>query len=68
MKLALFGAEGKVGSALKPVLERAGHDVREIEIGDEPNVGGLDACVDFTTPEAAPANVRASAAEPVSII
>ena len=35
MKIAFFGAEGKVGRALVPVLERAGHEVRGFEIGDE---------------------------------
>jgi len=68
MKLALFGAEGKVGVALRPVLERAGHDVRGIEIGDEPDVAGLDAAVDFTTPDAAPANVRAALEQGVSCV
>jgi 4-hydroxy-tetrahydrodipicolinate reductase len=68
MKLALFGAEGKVGAALKPVLERAGHEVKAIEIGDEPDVGGLDACVDFTTPDAAPANARAALEQGVSCV
>jgi 4-hydroxy-tetrahydrodipicolinate reductase len=68
MKLAFFGAEGKVGSALVPVLERAGHEVRGIEIGDEPDVRGLDAAVDFTTPEAAPANVRAALEQGVSCV
>jgi 4-hydroxy-tetrahydrodipicolinate reductase len=68
MKLALFGARGKVGSAVRPVLERAGHDVRGIEIGDEPDVSGLDACVDFTSPEAAPENVRAALEQGVSCV
>jgi len=68
MKLALFGAEGKVGSALLPVLERAGHEVRAIEIGDEPDVSGLDAAVDFTTPDAAPANARAALEQGVSCV
>ena len=68
MKVALFGAEGKVGAALLPVLERAGHEVRAIEIGDEPNVEGLDAAVDFTTPEAAPKNARASLEQGVSCV
>jgi 4-hydroxy-tetrahydrodipicolinate reductase len=68
MKLAFFGAEGKVGRALVPVLERAGHDVRGIEIGEEPNVAGLDAAVDFTTPEAAPENVRAALEQGVSCV
>ncbi|HZQ90078.1 MAG TPA: dihydrodipicolinate reductase C-terminal domain-containing protein [Gaiellaceae bacterium] len=68
MKLALFGAEGKVGAALRPVLERAGHEVKPIEIGEDPDVSGLDAAVDFTTPEAAPENVRAALEQGVSCI
>jgi 4-hydroxy-tetrahydrodipicolinate reductase len=68
MKVALFGAEGKVGRALGPALERAGHEVRGIEVGDEPDVRGLDAAVDFTTPEAAPENVRAALEQGVSCV
>jgi 4-hydroxy-tetrahydrodipicolinate reductase len=68
MKLAFFGAEGKVGSVLIPVLERAGHEVRGIELGDEPDVTGLDAAVDFTSPEAAPENVRAALEQGVSCV
>jgi 4-hydroxy-tetrahydrodipicolinate reductase len=68
MKLALFGAEGKVGAALLPVLERAGHEVRGVEIGDDPDVRGLDAAVDFTTPDAAPANARAALEQGVSCV
>ena len=68
MKVALFGAEGKVGRALGPVLERAGHEVKGIEVGDEPDVRGLDAAVDFTTPEAAPENVRAALEQGVSCV
>jgi len=68
MKLALFGADGKVGTALRPVLERAGHEVKPLEIGDAPDVAGLDACVDFTTPEAAPTNVRAALEQGVSCV
>jgi 4-hydroxy-tetrahydrodipicolinate reductase len=68
MKLAFFGAEGKVGLALVPVLERAGHEVRGIEIGDEPDVRGLDAAVDFTVPEAVPGNVRATLEQGVSCV
>ena len=68
MKLAFFGADGKVGRALVPVLERAGHTVRGIEEGDEIDVGGLDACVDFTTPAAAPTNVRAALEQGVSCV
>ncbi len=68
MKIAFFGADGKVGSALVPLLERAGHEVRGIEIGEEPDVAGLDAAVDFTTPAAAPANVRAALEQGVSCV
>ncbi|HEY8027880.1 MAG TPA: dihydrodipicolinate reductase C-terminal domain-containing protein [Gaiellaceae bacterium] len=68
MKIALFGAEGKVGAALQPVLERSGHEVKAIEIGDEPDVRGLGAAVDFTTPEAAARNVRAALEQGVSCV
>jgi 4-hydroxy-tetrahydrodipicolinate reductase len=68
MKIAFFGADGKVGRALVPVLARAGHEVRGIELGDEPDVGGLDAAVDFTSPAAAPANARAVLEQGVSCI
>lgn len=68
MKLAFFGADGKVGRALVPVLERNGHSVRGIEIGNPVDVAGLDACVDFTTPDGAPANVRAALEQGVSCI
>jgi 4-hydroxy-tetrahydrodipicolinate reductase len=68
MKLALFGAEGKAGGAIVPRLEAAGHTVHGIELGDEPDVGGCDAAVDFTTPEAAPVNVRAALEQGVSCV
>jgi 4-hydroxy-tetrahydrodipicolinate reductase len=68
VKVALFGAEGKVGSALAPRLEAAGHEVRGIEVGDDPDVAGCDAAVDFTTPDAAPANVRAAFEQGVSCV
>ena len=68
MKIAFFGAEGKAGSAVVARLEAAGHEVREIELGDEPDASGCDAAVDFTTPEAAPENVRAALEEGVSCV
>ena len=68
MRVAFFGAEGKVGSAIVPRLEAAGHEVRGIELGDEPDVAGCDAAVDFTTPEAVPSNVRAALEQGVSCI
>jgi 4-hydroxy-tetrahydrodipicolinate reductase len=68
VKIAFFGAEGKVGRAIVARLELAGHEVRGIELGDEPDVQGCDAAVDFTTPEAAPANVRAALEQGVSCV
>jgi 4-hydroxy-tetrahydrodipicolinate reductase len=68
VKIAFFGAEGKVGRAIVARLEAAGHEVRGIELGDEPDVQGCDAVVDFTTPEAAPANVRSALEQGVSCV
>jgi 4-hydroxy-tetrahydrodipicolinate reductase len=68
VRIAFFGAEGKAGSAVVGRLEAAGHEVRGIELGDEPEVGGCDAAVDFTTPDAAPANVRAALEQGVSCV
>jgi len=68
VKVAFFGAEGKAGSAVVRRLEAAGHEVRGIELGDEPDVDGCEAAVDFTTPEAAPANVRAALEQGVSCV
>jgi 4-hydroxy-tetrahydrodipicolinate reductase len=68
VNVAFFGAEGKAGSAIVPRLEAAGHEVRAIELGDEPDVAGCGAAVDFTTPEAAPANVRAALEQGVSCL
>ena len=68
MKIAFFGAEGKTGSAVLRRLEAAGHEVRGIELDDEADVSGCEAAVDFTTPEAAPANVRAALEQGVSCV
>jgi 4-hydroxy-tetrahydrodipicolinate reductase len=68
MNIAFFGADGKVGHALVPVLEAAGHSVRPLELGDAPDVRGLDAAVDFTAPDAAPENTRAALEQGVSCV
>ncbi len=68
MKIAFFGADGKAGSAIVRRLEAAGHEVRGIELGDEPAVVGCDAAVDFTTPEVAPVDVRAALEQGVSCV
>ena len=55
MKIALFGSRGKVGAALGPALERAGHDVVDArEVGPD----GCDVAVDFTRPDAVLANAE----------
>jgi 4-hydroxy-tetrahydrodipicolinate reductase len=68
VNVAFFGAEGKAGSAVVRRLEAAGHEVRGIEVGDEPDVRGCDAAVDFTAPDAAPDNVRAALEQGVSCV
>ena len=57
MKLAVFGHQGKVGSVLVPALEAAGHEVRGIGHGEEADLSGLDAAVDFTQAEVAAGNI-----------
>jgi len=52
VNVLLNGRGGKVGTALAPALEAAGH--RLVGLGD------ADAMVDFTAPEAAVPNVRAA--------
>jgi 4-hydroxy-tetrahydrodipicolinate reductase len=59
LKLALFGHEGKVGRVLGPALESAGHEVHGFGRSDGVEVAGLDAAIDFTTPDAAPGTVLA---------
>lgn len=54
MKVAVFGADGKVGSVLRPALEAAGHETVDGREGPD----GCDAAVDFTHPDAVAANVE----------
>ncbi len=56
MRVALYGAGGKVGSLLEPALRAAGHDVVD---GREAGPGGCDAAVDFTRPDAVVENITA---------
>jgi 4-hydroxy-tetrahydrodipicolinate reductase len=60
VKVALLGYEGKVGRALLPALEEAGHEVRGIGRDDAVEVEGLDAAINFTRPDVAHATVRAA--------
>jgi 4-hydroxy-tetrahydrodipicolinate reductase len=68
LRVALFGHRGKVGRVLGPALAAAGHEVTGIGRGDPVNVGGLDAAIDFTAPDAVVANVRACLEERVSCV
>ena len=66
MRVALFGAGGKVGSVLAPALRAAGHEVVDARaFGPD----GCDVAVDFTQPDAVAANVERclSAGVPVVI-
>jgi 4-hydroxy-tetrahydrodipicolinate reductase len=56
MRVALYGAAGKVGVLLERALSAAGHDVVD---GRALGPAGCDAAVDFTRPDAVTANVAA---------
>jgi 4-hydroxy-tetrahydrodipicolinate reductase len=68
LKLALFGHGGKIGRVLGPALEVAGHEVRGFGPGEEIDLRGVDAAIDFTTPHAAPENIRACLEQDVDCI
>jgi 4-hydroxy-tetrahydrodipicolinate reductase len=56
MRVALYGASGKVGALLAPALRGAGHEVLDAR---EAGPSGCDAAVDFSTPDAVVSNVEA---------
>jgi 4-hydroxy-tetrahydrodipicolinate reductase len=58
VKLVFFGHRGRVGSVLVPALEEAGHEVLGIGRGEEGELDGIEAAIDFTQPDAAAGNVR----------
>lgn len=65
--LILVLGKGKTGSLVAQVARERGHGVRALDIDDNlhasalnaPNLAGIDAVVDFTSPEAAVENMRA---------
>jgi len=65
MRIALYGADGKVGSILGHALARGGHEVVD---GRASGPSGCDAAVDFTRPEAVVANVDACLAAGVPVV
>ena len=65
MRVALFGAGGKVGAVLAPALEAAGHEVVD---GRLAGPDGCDVAVDFTRPDAVAANVERCLAAGVAVV
>ena len=61
MKILLNGRRGKVGAAIAPVLETAGHKLVD-------SLDGADAMVDFTRPDAVVEHVRAAVAAGVPCV
>ena len=68
MRIAVFGARGKVGTVMAAALAEAGHDVVEIDLGDPVALDGCEAAVDFTQPDAVTGNVAACAAAGVPCV
>jgi 4-hydroxy-tetrahydrodipicolinate reductase len=65
VRICLFGAGGKVGSALAPALEAAGHEVVD---GRAVGPQGCDVALDFTRPDAVLANASACLAAGVPVV
>jgi 4-hydroxy-tetrahydrodipicolinate reductase len=58
LRVLLFGARGRVGSVLGPRLAEAGHQVTDVERGEQPRYEEQDVAVDFTRPDTVRANVE----------
>jgi 4-hydroxy-tetrahydrodipicolinate reductase len=58
VRVLLFGHQGKVGTVLGPALVAAGHEAVGVGRGEEPDLTGADAAVDFTEPGAVRTNVE----------
>jgi 4-hydroxy-tetrahydrodipicolinate reductase len=65
MRVALYGASGKVGTVLAPAFRAAGHDVVDAR---ESGPNGCEAAVDFTRPDAVAANVESCLAAGVPVV
>jgi 4-hydroxy-tetrahydrodipicolinate reductase len=65
MRVALYGASGKVGRLLGPALVEEDHEVVDARV-DGPT--GCDAAVDFTRPDAVAANVDACISSGVPVV
>ncbi len=75
MQFVVLG-KGKTGSLVGEVARERGHSVRALDVDEnlhasaltEPNLAGVDAVIDFTTPQAAVENMRAVLAFGGSIV
>jgi 4-hydroxy-tetrahydrodipicolinate reductase len=65
VRVALYGASGKVGALLEPALLGAGHDVVD---GRTQGPEACDAAIDFTRPDTVVANVGACLAARVPVV
>jgi 4-hydroxy-tetrahydrodipicolinate reductase len=65
VRICLYGAGGKVGSALGPALSGAGHEVVDGRV-DGPD--GCDVAIDFTRPDAVLENAAACFAAGVAVV
>jgi len=65
MRVALFGASGKVGTLLVPVLREAGHEIVDARASGP---AGCDVAIDFTQPDAVAGNVEACLANSVPVV
>ena len=65
MRVALYGASGKVGALMKPALADAGHEVAD---GRSDGPAGCAAAIDFTQPDAVGDNVAACLAAGVPVV
>jgi 4-hydroxy-tetrahydrodipicolinate reductase len=65
VKVCLYGADGKVGSALRGPLGGAGHEIAD---GRAVGPSGCDVAVDFTRPDAVIGNVERCLASGVPVV
>ena len=65
MRIALYGASGKVGRLLEPALREAGHDVVDAR---QDGPASCEVAVDFTRPEALQGNVAACLAGRIPVV
>ena len=68
MAVGLFGFDGKVGRALVPALEAAGYDPLHADLRIGHSLRGLEAVIDFTSPEGVETNVRTALEQGVPCI